>query len=448
LSLSAQFFTSLYAFDGGSDGSSEDPNSLILAGGILYGTTGCCSSFLDPRNNGTVFAINADGTGFTTVYEFTGGSDGGDPWGTLAFSAGRLYGTTQSGGTLGLGTVFAVNTDGTGFTTLYAFSGGSDGANPVAGLTLSDDKLYGTTANGGSSGQGAVFALRTDGAGFTNLHSFTGGADGSHPGSRTGNHLALSGSTLYGTSSGGGSSGRGTVFAVNTDGTGFTNLHSFTGGAEGTNPVAVILSGNSLYGTTSGGGSSHNGTVFKLNIDGTGYRILHNFGGYDGAMPNTPLAGISGTTLYGTTRFGVDSSGGTVFQIGTDGTGFTTLYQFSGVPGSPPYINGDGDIPASNVVLSGNTLYGTTAAGGSSGLGTLFSISLPASPPQLTITLAAGNVVLTWPTNATGFILQSTPNVGSGTVWSTNLAAPVVVDGRNTVTNTISGALQIFRLSQ
>jgi uncharacterized repeat protein (TIGR03803 family) len=264
--------------------------------------------------------------------------------------------------------------------------------------------------------------------------------------------LALSGNTLYGTATGGGSSGWGTVFAVNTDGTGFTNLHSFTGGAEGTNPVAVIVSGNTLYGTTSGGGSSHNGTVFKLNIDGTGYRILHSFGGYDGAMPNTPLAGISGSTLYGTTHSGGVSSGeipgGTVFQVGTDGTRFTALYLFSGVPGSPPYVNGDGDIPASNVVLSGNTLYGTTATGGSIGLGTLFSISLPARPPQLTITLAAGNVVLTWPTNAIGFALQSTPNVGSGAIWSTNLAAPVVVNGQNAVTNTISGALQFFRLSQ
>ena len=84
---------------------------------------------------------------------------------------------------------------------------------------------------GGSSGNGTVFAVNTDGTGFTNLHSFTAksglastNSDGAYPSAG----LILSGNTLYGTANGGGSSGNGTVFAVNTDGTGFTNLHSFT----------------------------------------------------------------------------------------------------------------------------------------------------------------------------------------------------------------------------
>src|SRR5260221_719934 len=170
----------------------------------------------------------------------------------------------------------------------------SDGAGSRTALisNLSGHTLYGTATGGGSSGNGTVFAVNTDGTGFTNLHSFTASSgtdyanctnsDGSHPYAG----LVLSGNTLYGTTSGGGSSGDGTVFGVNTDGTGFTNLHGFSGrygnhnadytNSDGGNPFGgLVLSGQTLYGTAVGGGSSGGGTVFALNMDGTGFTNLH-----------------------------------------------------------------------------------------------------------------------------------------------------------------------------
>ena len=137
-----------------------------------------------------------------------------------------------------------------------------EGANPNAGLILSNNALYGTTAAAGSSGAGTVFAVNTDGTDFRIVHSFNYW-DGANPWSG----LILSGNTLYGTTYQGGSSGwgNGTVFAVNTDGTGFTNLYSFTGGSDGANPIGgLILSSNTLYGTTQLGGSSGQGTAFSL----------------------------------------------------------------------------------------------------------------------------------------------------------------------------------------
>src|SRR6266568_4754674 len=92
----------------------------------------------------------------------------------LILSGNTLYGTASGGGSSGVGTVFAINTDGTGFTTLHSFAGRGDGANPLAGLILSNNVLYGTAAGGGSSGNGTVFKVSTDGTGFTNLYSFTG----------------------------------------------------------------------------------------------------------------------------------------------------------------------------------------------------------------------------------------------------------------------------------
>src|SRR5208282_3109462 len=119
--------------------------------------------------------------------------------------------------------LFAVNTNGTGFTTLYSFTNGSDGASPYGGLILSGNTLYGTAVHGGGSGFGTVFAVNTNGTGFTTLYNFTNGIDGSEPEAP----LILSGNTLFGTALGGGGSGKGTVFAVNTNGTGFVTLYSF-----------------------------------------------------------------------------------------------------------------------------------------------------------------------------------------------------------------------------
>jgi uncharacterized repeat protein (TIGR03803 family) len=243
----------------------------------------------------------------------------------LILSGNILYGTANQGGTNGGGTVFAVNTNGTGFTTLYSFTGrsgsyptitNSNGAYPVGGLILSGNTLYGTASSGGSSGNGTIFAVSTDGTGFTNLHTFTVGF-GSY-------------------------SGPGGPVATNTD---------------GADPCGgLVLSGNTLYGTAVSGGSSANGTVFKVNTDGTGFTTLHSFtassdyslGNYsrylypttnsDGAWPKAGLI-LSGNTLYGTTSSGGSSGGGTVFAVNTDGTCFATLCSFSA---PPPGVGGGG----------------------------------------------------------------------------------------------------------
>jgi uncharacterized repeat protein (TIGR03803 family) len=220
---------------------------LILSGNTLYGTASGGGVY----GINKVFAVNTDFTGLTNLYSFTTpvldndtnspsydsytNIDGFQPAAGLILSGNTLYGTTCYGGRNGFGTVFAVNTDGTGFTTLHSFTAtpnltNSDGANPSASLILSGNTLYGTAESGGSAGNGTVFAINTDGTGFTTLHSFTAtpnltNSDGANPYAG----LILSGNTLYGTATTGGSSGEGTVFGVNTDGTGFMMLHSFTG---------------------------------------------------------------------------------------------------------------------------------------------------------------------------------------------------------------------------
>ena len=371
---------------------------LLLSGNTLYGAAAQGGS----SGWGTVFAAKTNGSGFTTLHNFaaTSGSEGGygtnsdgaGPNGGLIVSGNTLYGTAQAGGSSGWGTVFAVNTNGTDFRTLHSFAatsgsaGGhgtnSDGAEPFAGLILSGNTLYGTAQLGGSSGWGTVFAVNTNGTGFTNLHNFTatsgtaGGCGTNSDGVNPVGGLILSGNTLYGTALQGGSSGWGTVFAVNTDGTGFTNLHNFTSN-DGAYPFAgLTLSGNTLYGTAQAGGSSGWGTVFAVNTDGTGFTTLHSFAYNDGARPHAGLI-LSGNTLYGAAyrggnsgygTVGGTSGNGTVFAVNTDGTGFTTLHFFAGYPneGGNPY----------GLILSGNTLFGMSFNGGRSDCGTVFSLSV------------------------------------------------------------------------
>jgi uncharacterized repeat protein (TIGR03803 family) len=310
-----------------------------------------------------------------------------------------------------------------------------------------------------AAGLGLALTGRLAAQTFTNLHVFKAlsafpytNSDGATPVAG----LVLSGNNLYGTAKVGGNSGNGTVFRVNADGTGgFTNLHSFPASSssfphsnsDGANPAAgLVLSGNTLYGTTRNGGAWGNGTVFAIHTDGMSFTNLHDFSGSpgDGALPIAGLI-LSGDTLYGTALGGGSSDAGTVFAVKTNGMDFTILYSFNANPG-PLHTNSDGANPT-GLILSGNTLYGTASAGGTFGGGTVFSLTLPA-PPQLTITRSGTNVIVTWPANAAGFALQSATNLVSPSVWSTNLPAPVVVNGQNTVTNAISGTRQFYRLTQ
>jgi uncharacterized repeat protein (TIGR03803 family) len=423
---------------------------LVLSSNRLYGAAAIGGS---PNTYGTLFAINTDSTDFTNLYNFNPGTDGSEPDAALILSSNILYGTASEGGGNAVGTVFAIHTDGTGFTNLYTFQGGTDGIDPVGSLVLSSNVLYGTASQSSYPYNGTVFAINTNGTGFTILHLFTARSgslstnkDGAFPMAG----MVLSSNVLYGTANAGGFFARGTIFALNINTLAITNLHNFTalsnsapfGNIDGATPMGpLILSGNVLYGTASKGGTSGDGTVFRLNTDGTDFTNLYSFSAEDpdtgtntdGAKPVGALL-LSGNTLYGTASFGGSTFNGTLFAVSTGGTGFTNLYNFTG--------GKDGANPTSGLLLLSNVLYGTASTGDSSGAGTVFSLSLgpvSVSAPQLAITLSGTNVIVSW--IGAGFNLQSTTNLVPPVVW-----APV--SGQNAVTNTISGAQQFYRLSQ
>ena len=444
-------FHTLYTF---SPAFGSGPNGgLVLSGNTLYGTTqhGGISGY------GTVFAINTDGTGFTNLFNnfnatFTNGVI---PAGGVILSGGTFYGSTYGGGLKGGGTVFALGTNGLGFTNLVSFDGNvnpNSPDEPQAPVVLAGNTLYGTTWWGGAYDHGTIYYVATNGSASGILHNFStpsytpyiNNYDGVFPSSR----LTYSGGTLYGTAENGGSYGGGAVFSVITNQPGsFSILHYFSAQVNGTNsdgayPFAgLVLSGTNLYGTTFGGGAHGYGTVFAVNTDGSGFTNFYSFTGTNGAYgPHSGLT-LSGNTLYGTTSGGGllgTLSSGTLFAIKTDGSGYTSLYSFTG--------EGDGATPQGDLILSGNALYGTTASGGSSGNGTVFSFTLPR--PLLAIARAGTNVVLTWSAGIAGYNLEFATNLVAPAVWNTNLPAPVILSGLNTVTNPISAAHKFYRLTQ
>jgi uncharacterized repeat protein (TIGR03803 family) len=267
--------TNLHSFAHYPDG--NYPYGLVRgADGCFYGTTWMGGVY---TNGGTIFKISASGA-CVSLYSFTGGTDGGLPEaGLVEGSDGYFYGTTSEGGTNDSGTVFKISPSGI-FTSLYSFTDGTDGSNPVAGLVEgSDGNFYGTTEYGGAYTNGTVFKISASGS-FTKLYAFSGGVGGRYP------------DAGYGTTSMGGTNDNGTVFRISA-GSAFTQFYAFPGGgADGFRPIGRLAKGSDgyFYGATFHSGSYFGtGTLFRISGIGA-FTSLYSFNGLtDG---RNPVAGL------------------------------------------------------------------------------------------------------------------------------------------------------------
>lgn len=307
-------------------------------------------------------------------------NDRGDLFGTTG--AGGSY-DSYCDGLQGCGTVFELVRSGKRYAekVLWAFAGPPDGSNPYD-MTLLRDRtgaLFGTTILGGTTGLGTVFALTPGGNSYTErvMYSFTANDGGGGP---AGGVVSDARGNLYGTTAGFISSlpRNGVVYELPATG-GEKVLYAFqNNGSDGTSPYGALVIGRdgSLFGTTSGGGTYGFGTIFKLSRSGSSYheRVLYSFGSNanDGKIPLAGLVADGRGALYGTTVEGGSASGyggGTVFELTKSGRAYKEriLYAF----GQPP----DGAAPQSTLTLKRGYLYGTTFSGGADSLGTVFRIS-------------------------------------------------------------------------
>jgi uncharacterized repeat protein (TIGR03803 family) len=321
-------------------------------------------------------APTAQAQKFKVLHLFTGGTDGGQPYAGLTLdSAGNLYGAAFGGGIPGCldgcGTVFQLTPSAGGWSesVLYEFPGGTDGANPRASLTFDRaGNLYGTTLDGGTVGcgtsNGVAFELSPGSGNWTETVLYSfGGEGGCNP------IAALTfdkAGNLYSTFPNSGTYGAGIAYELTQSAGGWDEkiLYSFDGWEPGA-PVIVDTAGN-LYSTTPIGGSGHGGTVWELMHGSWKEKTLYAFTGPGGANPAASLAFDKAGNLYGQTESGGKYGRGVVFKLAPGAKGRwkdTVLYSFKG--------GLDGEYPISSVPVfdrAGN-IYGTTTQGGGTGCG-------------------------------------------------------------------------------
>lgn len=365
--------TTLYTFPGAATGTFPQPFILDGKQGSFYGST----YYGGAANVGMVYRLDQDGTE-KVLHTFTGGADGRNADDQVARdSQGNVYGTTGYGGTENEGVVFKVSESGQ-FGVLHSFTGGADGGIPQGGLIVDPEgNVYGTTAQGGGGSQtgaqeGVVFML--DPAGNeTVLYSFMGLADGGVPKAGVTRDSA---GNLYGTASEGGD-GFGTVFEISAAGE-YSVLHSFTGpGTGGGDPNAGVIldeSGN-LYGTAgafgvTADGNPGDGLIYKISRTGV-FTVLYTFtGGADGGEPLAPVVRDTSGNLYGSTIGGGDSGCpggcGVIYEISPSGQE-SVLHTFT---------NGTDGVGGGTLILTpAGVLYGFSGASGGAPGGEIYSIS-------------------------------------------------------------------------
>jgi len=449
-------FKIIHSFAGGSSDGANPMGDLILSlsGGTLYGMTSSGGgSGCGCNGCGTVFKSDLNGN-VTLLHSFAGGaSDGAAPQGSLTLSADglTLYGMTPVGGggscsnTLnniaGCGTLFQSDTtSGASYSVLRSLTGATDPHLPMGSLLRQGSTLYGTSAAGGSgtgptygvSGYGTLFSSDTSGN-LNVLHPFGKVAgDGAMPFDSL--VPSSGGTTLYGTTSGGGTNGVGTIFTSDLSGN-TSLLYSFDGAIKGQNPIgALVLSGSTLYGMASGGGASSLGTIFKWDLIGGSASLLHTFGGgaADGARPWGSLTlSADGSTLYGMTLMGGGSGCGgngcgTIFKIATSGgPTFQVLHAFD-------VSATDGGLPYGSLILSGGTLYGMAYAGGTGAKGVIFSLG-SAGVVSTSPTSGATAVATTSPVTATFNAAMNGSTITTATFTLTN-----VTNGGTAVTGAVA----------
>lgn len=306
----------LHVFDPNSGGYYPWFEPALDANGNLYGTA---SSGEGANYYGLVFKLAPDGT-YTTLYTFSGGADGGSPNGVTLDAEGNVYGVTYSGGMNDQGVLYEITSQGQ-FQVLHAFSGGDDGATPF-GTPVLDEKgnVFGTTESAGAYGYGTVYEVTSKGKKKV-LYSFgatSGYTDGCSP---TAGVVRDDDGNLYGTTQGCGANAYGTLYKLSPSGR-FTVLHAFGGTDDGRRPQdAPTLVKNDagkieLYGTTPSGGTSNRGVAYKCSGKGR-YKVIYNFtgGASDAYSPVGLLATDGNGKFYGASNSGGTNDEGTVFQF-------------------------------------------------------------------------------------------------------------------------------------
>jgi uncharacterized repeat protein (TIGR03803 family) len=349
---------------------------LYSDGAYLYGMTNLggdtSSNVCGFAGCGGIFKIRADGTGYAKLIDLDFLANGSNATGSLISDGVFLYGMTYGGGVNGYGTVFKIMPDGSGYQNLFNFNGGLNGSNPFGSLVYDGTYLYGMTERGGMYTVGTIFKIKPDGSSYVKLIDFGYNGYGSHPFGA----LIFDGIYLYGMTSGPydnsncSVTGCGNVFKLKTDGTGYQSILFFNNNFNGITPKGSLISdGTFLYGMTNEGGINNLGTIFRIMPNGTNYSKLLDFAN-DTLHGYHPFGSLlyNGVSLYGMTSGGGLYGDGTIFQIMPDGSSYLKIFDFN--------RSISGGYPHGTLIFDATSLYGMTMLGGPNDAGTVFKFGM------------------------------------------------------------------------
>lgn len=361
-----------------SSGANGARGGLVFSGGYLFGA----SQFGGTNGQGTIFRFDPSTGIYQINHHFAEMTDGFYPSrGVIVASDNRLYGVNY-GGMNGSGTLFRITQPGNTFDTLHDFTflTGSNPSGPV--IQASDNKLYGITGSGGFAGLGGIYQVNLDGTGYALIRAFTG-TDGATRGKGSGCRGLVEGpgGLLYGTCGSGGNAGdTGLFFSAGTDGMTYNFVRAFDApGLTKPSNQLLLASDGFFYGATEEGGPSNKGGLFRIAANGD-YQELHTFSdNLDGYGVYSPLVEGSDGRLYGCAFFSSNNFG-SIFRISKDGRNFAVLHRFTSGPA-------DGAQPDCTLIETSNGVFqGCASAGGTDGAGIFFRIETTLEAPTLAVT--------------------------------------------------------------
>ncbi|MEO6328911.1 MAG: choice-of-anchor tandem repeat GloVer-containing protein [Ginsengibacter sp.] len=355
---SSSIYTKLTDFND-STGANPYGGLVEASNGKLYGMTRLGGS----GANGVLFSFDISGLVYSKLRDFDY-ANGVNPYGSLMQASDtRLYGMMHEGGSSGYGVIFSYDPSSSSYIKLRDFATNESGSNVSANLIqASDGKLYGISVNGGSSGNGVIFSIDTSSYAYTKVKDFDNN-NGANP---FGTLIQTADGKLYGTTVNGGNSGNGVLYSYEPSTSTYTKLKDFDF-VNGASPYGSLLLARDkkLYGITYGGGSKSAGVIFSFDPSYSIYTKLKDLDSANGGYATGSLIQASNGKLYGMTHLGGSSGNGVIFSYDPASLTYTKLKDFDMASGSYPY--------GSLIEVSDGKLYGLTSGGGSSGYGVIFS---------------------------------------------------------------------------
>jgi uncharacterized repeat protein (TIGR03803 family) len=347
-------------FNGSNNGRNPFGNLTLKSNGIFYAQT----PYGGANNAGTIFTYDPNSNSYSKKLDFSSGSSGRLPFGSLFLSSNQtFYGMTYQGGISNSGVLFQYNPNNSSYVKKLDFNSAINGSNPYGDVCLANNlKLYGMTYQGGTKNAGVIFEFDPKKKTYHKKFDLESTSFGKNT---YGGFVQANNGKLYGMTYQGGTSDYGTILEYDPINDTCIKRHDFDGN-NGRNPYGNLIQANNgkLYGLCPYGGNDDYGVLFEYNTNNHTFSKLLDFDSSTGTNPFGDLIQTSNTSLYGLTYQGGSNDYGVLFEYNLNNNTLARKVDFDG--------SSKGSYPQGSILKQGNKLYAMTQFGGANNVGVLF----------------------------------------------------------------------------